>query len=389
MKTGLSLGEIISGEITDLTREGHGFLKAPDGRSVFVPGAWPGDQGEFEIDLVEKRYATAKIHKLQKTSPDRRSEDQIPCKHFGLKDGQCGGCLWMPIKDEAQAAAKEKLVKDTLSFKKIPLPENFEFWPSSKTLQYRNRAQFKTDGQKIGYVSRGTKILAEIEKCLILNSKTAQLFQAARTQLPREDWRPDSKFKFSFLDLDDQMTVEDIKINQRRSFRQANDEQNNKMKMWIESKSKNWQGDLLELFSGSGNFTLNLAKNINLNILAVESVGAALEAIKGVDPNVQILELDLYQSQSLGKLTKEMPMAKHLFLDPPRDGFRGLSNLAKNLPELENIIYVSCNLDSFSKDAADLVQNGFQLLELKALDQFPQTPHIELLALFGIDTVTN
>ena len=72
-------------------------------------------------------------------------------------------------------------------------------------------------------------------------------------------------------------------------------------------------------------------------------------------------------------------------MDPPREG------LSKELPEIfkllhyfepKKIILVGCDVDSFVKDTARIIEQGYRLERLGALDLFPQTPHVESLALF-------
>lgn len=376
----LKTGDIIHGEIFDLTREGTGFFRAASGISVFVHGAWPTEVGDFRVTKVDRRFAVAEIVKLDTTASARR---QSPCPHYGLQPGQCGGCSWMEFSYEAQVEAKRKIVADSLKFKKIPLPESFDIWAAPHEFGYRNRAQIKTDGATMGFVSRGTNTLVKIDKCLLLNEKSDQIFQALRSTLPNSNWKPKGKSIWSTLDIDDRLQASDIEPNSRQPFRQAYDEQNQRMKAWVTEKSANWQRETLELFAGSGNFTESLAKNPQHKISAVESVGPALKTLKEKLPQVRTKELDLYQPRSLKELQQFVPTAQNLLLDPPRDGFPPLKDLLPLLKSLKNVLYVSCNIHSFASDAFDLIQHGFVLQDLKAVDQFPQTPHIEILSMFS------
>ncbi|MCB9072559.1 MAG: hypothetical protein H6623_02980 [Bdellovibrionaceae bacterium] len=72
--------------------------------------------------------------------------------------------------------------------------------------------------------------------------------------------------------------------------------------------------------------------------------------------------------------------AKFLFLDPPREGFRFLSHFVQQLPELETIMYVSCDPYTFVNNVRVLIDESWSLLEVQPVDQFPHTPHVELLA---------
>ena len=73
--------------------------------------------------------------------------------------------------------------------------------------------------------------------------------------------------------------------------------------------------------------------------------------------------------------------ANKVLLDPPREGAQTFCQFA-NLKGVERIVYVSCNPSTFARDAAILAQRGFMLHQAAMVDMFPQTSHIELLAVF-------
>ena len=79
-------------------------------------------------------------------------------------------------------------------------------------------------------------------------------------------------------------------------------------------------------------------------------------------------------------MLKEVRSAEILFLDPPREGFELLEKYVENFPKLKKIIYVSCEPYAWAQDIRPLIQKQWQLLEVQPVDQFPQTPHVELLS---------
>ncbi|KMM35898.1 RNA methyltransferase [Alkalihalobacillus macyae] len=71
-----------------------------------------------------------------------------------------------------------------------------------------------------------------------------------------------------------------------------------------------------------------------------------------------------------------------IVVDPPRTGCddKLLSTMVKAKPD--RIVYVSCNPSTLAKDAAFLMKKGFEIKELQPVDMFPQTAHIEVVAVF-------
>ena len=69
-------------------------------------------------------------------------------------------------------------------------------------------------------------------------------------------------------------------------------------------------------------------------------------------------------------------------IDPPRAGLS--QKIVRRVIECESprIVYVSCNPTTLAPNAAQLVEAGYRLSRVKPVDMFPQTPHIECVALF-------
>ena len=88
------------------------------------------------------------------------------------------------------------------------------------------------------------------------------------------------------------------------------------------------------------------------------------------------LSADLSQESWLGKVDK-------LLLDPARAGaFESLQWLKKMKPK--SIVYVSCDPASLARDSESLLKHGYTLTKLGLIDMFPQTHHIEAMALFEL-----
>lgn len=139
----------------------------------------------------------------------------------------------------------------------------------------------------------------------------------------------------------------------------------------------------VDLFCGIGNFTLPMAAR-GAHVIGIEGdpdlVARACEnRERNALGGVQFTVADLY-GEALPACLDEHRCQK-LLLDPPRSGaLEMLSRLT--LGGLERVVYVSCNRDTFARDARLLVDRGFELEAIGLLDMFPHTGHTESIALF-------
>lgn len=367
-----------SGTIKDLSSEGLGVVSHPDGMTFFVSGAWPGDAGEFTITKKEKRYGFA-VWKKQATFSPARVEN--PCAHLGFEDGKCGGCPWIFINYEEQLEYKNKLLSVLFKKQQIEItPEKIH--PSEKQLGFRNRAQFKTDGRQVGYISPKSRVLAPVKDCVVLTEPARDILKYINSQLPKKEWTPEGRYQWNYIDVDDEMKLEDIRLNSRRPFRQANRTANTFMRDWTKKQIENYSPveRVLELFCGSGNFTEVLSEHFEW-VTAVELPGEATHALKQKNlSGVRIVEQDINAKILWPELLKNSLNTKILFLDPPREGFPDLALFVSKLPDLEKILYVSCDPQSFAMNVKPLLATGWCLQRVQPVDQFPHTPHVELMA---------
>jgi len=140
---------------------------------------------------------------------------------------------------------------------------------------------------------------------------------------------------------------------------------------------------VLDLFCGLGNFALPLAQKAR-EVVAVEGVATMVEraaenAVSNNLHNVHFHHADL--SQPLNKAVWAAEGFSAVLLDPPRDGAFEVVSKLKALGA-ERLLYVSCNPATLARDSVELIQQGYRLKRAGILDMFPQTAHVEAMALF-------
>ena len=128
-----------------------------------------------------------------------------------------------------------------------------------------------------------------------------------------------------------------------------------------------------------GTFALSLADQVGQVIGIEEDASAVADArLNAADlANVEFIEGSV--EAVLLRLNRPIDLA---VLDPPRQGCKpkALAALIELAPR--RIVYVSCDPATLARDARRLADGGYQLVEVQPVDMFPQTYHIESVALF-------
>jgi 23S rRNA (uracil1939-C5)-methyltransferase len=169
-------------------------------------------------------------------------------------------------------------------------------------------------------------------------------------------------------------------FTQAESFVQANPSVNRRIAdtvtAWLQARRFN---TALELFSGSGNLTVALAR-------VVERYTASeldLDACRAAEKNLSSRGMDgvtvepgdaLAVYRALGEKTEL------IVLDPPRSGHRRLAR-AIAAGAHRAVLYVSCQPSTLARDLAELEATGYKLTEAAGFDMFPQTAHMEAAVL--------
>lgn len=372
------LHEQFTATVRDLGTDGSGIVEHPDGQVFFVAGVWPGETARFAVTGFKQRFGFARVLELLEPSPARIAPR---CAHHGTGPGDCGGCSWQFVNYTAQLAAKEARVRQALARLQHP-PEVAPIQGSPDVFGYRNRAQLKTDGRQLGYVAAGSRKLAPVSDCPILTPANRATLQELLLSLPSKALRPGRKQDWTTLDIDDEISAAEVVPNRRRPFRQGNSAQNLRMREWLGARVGALDQDrtVLELFSGSGNFTEVLVAAGFARILAVEGVEDSVQQLAARKlPGVDARRYNLFLEADCARLQEQARDASILVLDPPRDGFRLAGLLLTKKHRFRDVFYISCDPATFARDLETFSRAGFRAAEIQPLDLFPHTPHVELL----------
>jgi 23S rRNA (uracil1939-C5)-methyltransferase len=181
---------------------------------------------------------------------------------------------------------------------------------------------------------------------------------------------PDHSIEMSFLPND---------------FTQVNFELNKKMiNLAIDLLELDEQDNVIDLFCGLGNFTLPISKYVN-KVVGIEGDRGLVERAKenaevNNISNASFYKADLFEDVSGFEWFRGQNYNKAL-IDPARTGAIEIVDLLPKL-NVERLVYVSCNPATLARDTARLIDLGFYLENAGVMDMFPQTAHVESIALF-------
>jgi len=369
--------------IHSLSHGGSGVGRL-EGFVFFVPYSAPGDVLEVEVTAFKKNYVQARIVRIIKASEQRQTPH---CPVFG----QCGGCQWQHVIYEEQLRQKELMVQHALS--RIGREENIEIKPikgSPSEFYYRNRAQFRTQGSKVGFYKRNSHELIDFEKCYIVESAINEELVKIKSEVARHDPSTQNKIEVFLSETSVHRSMNQAH-SEETGFSQVNSKQNERMVdyvMGLVGKSDLKQPQyLLDLFCGNGNFSLPALMGQHFNVYGIDASRPAIAVAREQAQNkphgltAQFVAGDC--SFEVKKLARAGRKFSTILLDPPRVGCD--SRLWKNLValEAETIIYISCDPSTFSRDWARLKgvsEDRYKIEFVQPFDMFPQTFHVELVA---------
>ena len=140
---------------------------------------------------------------------------------------------------------------------------------------------------------------------------------------------------------------------------------------------------VFDLYCGIGTIGLSLAARAR-EVVGVEIVEPAVaDAIENARLN-DVLNARFYAGDirlAMRDLVEEAGRPDVAVVDPPRAGLS--QKVVRRILEAQpsRIVYVSCNPTTLAPNAAQMVEAGYRLTRVRPVDMFPQTPHIESVAL--------
>ncbi len=431
-------GETLEVEIDSLAFGGRGVARA-EGFVVFVAGALPGDRVRAEVTKGKKRFAEARTVELLRPGADRVADI---CIHGGEP---CPGAPWQGLPYERQLAEKSAQVKEALDrLGGLEGYELEEIVPAIETWRYRNKLEYSfgqsPDGEPtLGFHARGRwDLIVDVEDCHLAseagNAARNEVREWARAEhvsayderarkgvlrnlAVREGRRTGQlqtrlvtsaeRFPRPPVDLHTQIEGDsggtdgptgvlgeerlkerlcDLRLEMSHgAFFQTNTEMAERLyAVAAEFAGLSGSERLFDLFCGIGTIGLTMAEKAG-EVWGLEIVP---EAIEDAERNARVNDVGNAKFVAGNARTGVRPLLEEagkpdvVVIDPPRAGLS--QKIVRRVLECEakRIVYVSCNPTTLAPNAAQLVEAGYALRRVRPVDMFPQTPHIECVALF-------
>ncbi|MGH1405100.1 MAG: class I SAM-dependent RNA methyltransferase [Rhodomicrobiaceae bacterium] len=402
---------------------------------IYVDRSVPGDKLEVKTRRNKEGGIQGEIVKIIEPSKDRV---KAPCPSYNV----CGGCTLQHVSEAFYKTWKQELIIEALKRQSLEPKEVLE--PIYIGEGSRRRVTFSAFKQRdkviLGYKKRRSKMINDIENCLIadpelmklqpiLKKHLADCLQAGRvvdvliqkingvfdvvltgevgkkgnpdlsvmqmaadliqdTKIARLSWREKFHDECDVIVEKEPIKIQfgklEIKLPPASFLQPTEAGEAELIKAVVNLLPK--EGRCADLFCGCGTFTGPMLKNLKKGAVdAFETIQSAVDALnkeakfKGLPLNA--IERDLFK---LPLNLDELNKYEALVFDPPRAGAKKQVALLAN-STIKTIIAVSCNPITFARDARVLTEGGYEFESIQLIDQFTQSHHVEMVGAFRKD----
>ncbi len=407
--------------ITEKMVFGGDCISKIDGKTVFVPYAIPGEKLEVEIIKENRDYSVARIVKILEPSPHRVEPF---CQYYG----KCGGCNMQHISAEHQQKLRSQILEDAFIREGVQVPEIKII--SGEPVNYRSRFQFH-DG---GMMQKFSNTVVPIESCPCATAEINRYL----TEVPFHERQAGRIHVFGSDKITsippgyDKIIIADETLSERRSKekedygkrnRKSNGKkmkkirprfegtvsvQNNLCSVSVAGKNVSFdvqgffqsnldvlertipkiteglQGkNVLDMYAGCGTFSVFLADLFEKVTLVEHNRDALVYAeqnLNGKKHESFGLSGDTWIKYHAQGCEEHSGPFDAVVIDPPRSGMEKSVCQWISRSSIPQVRSMSCDIATHARDIKFLVRGGYKLKELYLLDFYPQTCHIESLA---------
>jgi 23S rRNA (uracil1939-C5)-methyltransferase len=397
--------------ILRLAAGGDGVGKLPDGRTVFVPRTAPGDLVELTELREHKRFARARLQRVLEPSPHRV---EPRCPHYGRDE--CGGCQLQHLDNDAQLASRRTFVGDALrriAKRDVPDPPII---PAEKTYDYRTKLTLHVEAgrHRIGlYRYHRADQIFDLKWCHITVPELMEMWQTVRKlrpllppQLeqvvlrldrrggrhlvlrvgPGEVWSGGDRLQREMEQNGATVTIwwQPVAGVARAVagsgeafpatvFEQVHPEMGDRVRQFAVQQLGDVSGRRVwDLYAGIGETTEQL---VALGAI-VESVEVDRRAVAEAEARGPAARRHAGRVEDV---LRELRRPDLVIANPPRTGMDERVTVELERVRPARLVYISCDPATLARDLLRL--EHFRLVLVQAFDLFPQTTHVETVAL--------
>ncbi len=396
--------------ILRLAAGGDGVGRLEDGRTVFVPRTAPGDLVEIARLRAHRRYARARASRVLEASADRV---EPRCPHY--VDDECGGCQLQHLDSSAQRAARRGFVGDALRrIARLDVPDP-EIVPAGEEFEYRTKITLSVDdgGRRIGLhpLDRPDRVF-DLVRCHITTSELMSLW--AEVGALRELLPPALRQIVLRLDRGGGLhlllvTGPTVRWDEADALHRELTSRGMIATIWLQPEGGEAEavagttapfpatvfeqvhpamGDKVRAFAlaalgqVAGRHVWDLYAGIGETTSALVLAGASVESVESDARAVAEAEArGPAAERHVGRVERMLGRLRTPALvvtNPPRTGMD--ERVAVELERLSphRIVYISCDPATLARDLTRMP--SFRLATAVAFDLFPQTAHVETVA---------
>jgi 23S rRNA (uracil1939-C5)-methyltransferase len=424
--------------VESLDHDGQGVARV-DGKTIFIEGALPGERVEYSSYRKKPKFEKARAGRILKASSLRVTPR---CPNYDV----CGGCSMQHLDSNAQTSVKQRVLEDDFWHLSRLKPEVIYPPITGPAWGYRYRARLsvryvaKKGGVLVGFRERSSSYVVDMGQCEVLPPHVSALIMPLRAMLAKMSM-PDRipQIEVALGDVQTALVfrhLAELSIDDEALLRTFSDE--HKVTIYLQSKGPDTvslfhpvdaeslyytlpefgvtmqfrpidftqvnhginrmllrramklldpqPGErIADMFCGLGNFTLPIARS-GATVVGVEGAKSLVDkALQNAQLN-GLADRTEFGVSNLFEATEESIAAlghfDRMLIDPPREGAAELCK-ALGADGPKRIVYVSCSPATLARDAAILVhEKGYVLKGAGIANMFPQTSHVESIALF-------
>ncbi|HEU5151764.1 MAG TPA: TRAM domain-containing protein [Iamia sp.] len=359
-------------DVTRIATTGEGVARGPDGRTLFVAGALPGERVRATVVEVRRRHGRAEAVAVLDPAPGRRPP---PCPH--VADG-CGGCDWQHATDELQSALRRTIVHDALTrIGRIADP----VVEAGVTVADPRRTTVRvavTAAGRAGYRRRRSHDVVVPSTCMVVRPELEALLVGGRYEGADEVLlRVGARTGEAAVDgtVHEEAGGRRWRVSPGSFFQPSAAAADALVEEVGAAVGPGGGGTMVDLAAGVGLF----AGTVGARFAEVVAVESSPSAVADAEANLADRPVRVVRS-TIERWAPEPAAA--VVADPPRSGLAAVGVEKIVGTGAPTVVLVSCDAASLGRDAGLLVAAGYRLERSRVLDLFPQTAHVEVVSRF-------